>query len=437
MNELAPLALGQGASTRRISMSATMQKQLSGSLKEIRSLAGYAELHPESLLNIPIVREAFCDLGFRFVPRAIDARWTYERVLPINVSGFNPFESAYFYSHNSQFSKWLEDPFGSARDYNENDLLVREVLFMAHDYIHAWTYRVIDSLFPEKKILSSPISQDNFEDLVFCHLLTEAAATVGLDYWILSLKDANYYCNIGSNVGPLTISYREKLLDEYKKFAPNLEVQKPDFFVTLATFYCIGEFPGFGADDLRRSPQLLAWLKHELTYGVTQRKLTRSWLKFLSDDKIKLSSKRDLEKPIAVDTEFRQSVLENLSHSLWEKVQLAGLEDSKSLSEIGSAPPVSSRQAPLNRDPDFRFLNLGHVTFSEWSKSCDPSGENFSFFLYQLLASMPFGEMKMEKKRCVDLLLRERDVDLALQLLGLDPEIETYDEEPRDLFIAN
>lgn len=89
-----------------------------------------------------------CDPLVCLVPRAIDQRWRYERVLPVSLTGFNPFLWTLFYASNSALTRWLADPYGSARDYNEDDTLVREVLFALHDYLHCWSAEAIAVLAP-------------------------------------------------------------------------------------------------------------------------------------------------------------------------------------------------------------------------------------------------------------------------------------------------
>ena len=111
----------------------------------------------------------------------------------VTLAGFNPFLRSLFYANNSALSRWLAGPYGSARDYNEGDHLVREVLFAVHDYLHCWSAAAIAVLAPRSRFDTGPILRDNLEDFVYCHLLTEAAATAGLD-----LGDARLVSNDGS-----------------------------------------------------------------------------------------------------------------------------------------------------------------------------------------------------------------------------------------------
>lgn len=406
-------------------------------LDEIRRKALDIDVDPESLLNVPLIKQAFCDRNFQLVKRGVDSAWSYEKVIPITITGFNPFQNSFYYGHNSCFAAWLESPFSSARELNENDLLVREVLFMAHDYLHAWAYQKIDQFLPHLGVLNGQITAENVEDYVFCHLVTEAVATVGLDYWLLSVKSLNDYCPIGSNTAILTVSYRESLLTEYRKFNPKLEVQRPEFLKEMATFYCTGEFIGFDVDDLKRSPQLFLWLQHELSYGAAQRRLIRNWLAYLAPEGFELSDDA-LESSVGTEDEWKQKLLSDMSYLLWKKVKGNG-HGKIEVDELGSWKPAGAgRAASLGKAPDFRFVNLGRTTESEWRRAVDIGGrENFRYFVYQYLSGVPFSSAPAELIKFTPILIQQRDVELVETLIGGLPRLDTLQGEPRDIFLPN
>ena len=401
-------------------------------IPQVRRTALTADPDQESLLHILLVKQAFSDTNFQFVERAIDSSWRYRNLVPISVTGFNPFEGAYYYGRNSRFALWLQNPFASAREINENDLLVREVLFMAHDYLHAWTYQAIDRLHPEIGVLSGQITTENIEDYAFCHLVTEAVATVGLDYWLLSERNVNSFCNIGSTQGPLTVGYREALLPEYRRFHPELRVQTPEFFKLIAEFYCTGEFPGFDAEDISRSHLLLNWLQHELTYGVTQRVISRSWLVYLAGDRIDLPAGR-MDVPLDVDSDFRRMLLDELSELLWEKVK-----EWKSPADdawIGPWRKAAARTSPAGRAADLRFLNLSMVSRENWP--ADGDREGFGYFLNQYLSRIPLSTVPQHRLKYLPLLRSECNPRLVDDLFGDLPALVPGPGETRDLLIAN
>ncbi len=399
-------------------------------LQEIRVAAIDAELHAESLLRVPLVKRAFTSLDFRLISRGVDAYWTYQKVIPITVSGFNPLQGAYFYSSNSFFARWLRQPFASARDLNENDLLVTEALFMAHDYLHSWAYQMIEKLHPEVKVFSRPINAENLDEFSFYHLLSEAVATVGLDYWFLSVNDVNHYCDIGSVRGPVTVSYREAHLSEYRRFCTDFEVQTPEFLNRIAKFYAMGRFRGFDALDLRRSPRLLAWLSHELKYGVTQRRLTRSWLMFLAEERVEMPE-AELSAPMAVTPELEELTGE-IAGALWRLVKYD--------EDLCGAwkQPESRRHSRHDRTPDFRFLNLNRWDPKQWRDlQFEPASKAFEYLLFQYVAAVPFASVPRERIKLLDLMRRESKPQLAQMLIGDLPRLPVGNEEPRDLFIAN
>jgi hypothetical protein len=352
--------------------------------------------------------------------------------VPIKLTGFNPFEFAFYYGQESRFAAWLEDPFGSAREFNEGDELVREVLAMAHDYLQAWAYSVIDQLFPSLRVLCGDITAETFDDYVFCHLLSESAATVGLDYWLLSQRGVNEYSPIGSNVGPLQVTYRESLLPEYRRFCPRLEVQTPEFFRLHLQFYCTGTFPGFSASDLMHSPKLLSWLRHELSYGAAQRPLTRRWLALLAAEPIVVPDAA-LNAPVITDDPVRQHMIAEMGRLLWAKVK----EGDRSTALVVPASPPA-RRAPANKPPDFRFINLAHVPEAQWTQALQSSSaESFQFFFYQFLGQIPMTEFPDRLVKRLPWLADQRDVSLVLDLLGGLPRRGPLPGEPRDLFIPN
>src|SRR5262245_19140488 len=118
----------------------------------------------------------------------------------------------------------------------------------------------------------------DFEDWVFCHLLTEAIATVGLDYWYLSCGKLDDVVELGTAISTLTTPYHERHRREYRRWNPALRVQSPRFLETLAAVYCTGEFTGFDREALAHSPLVLQSVDKELMYGRVQRGFTRRWL---------------------------------------------------------------------------------------------------------------------------------------------------------------
>ena len=104
------------------------------------------------------------------------------------------------------------------REANEGDRLMYELLFAAHDYLHAWSLQEIVALVPNLGVGTTTIDGANLEDLVFVQLVTEVAATVGLDYWYLSCVDLTEMFDLGFMIQSLTRPYRESHASEYRRF---------------------------------------------------------------------------------------------------------------------------------------------------------------------------------------------------------------------------
>jgi hypothetical protein len=388
-------------------------------------------LHAESALRIPLIAQAMADPHFKLQARGIDAGWKYCAISPMNVAGFNPFLSTYFFPNKSCISKWMKKPEMSIRDLNESDLLMKEILFFAHDYLHSWAYRAIHALVPKLGFGSTAITQTNFEDFVFCHILTEACATVGLDYWYLSTISLNKICDVGTLAKTLTVGYRQENDREYRKFNPELNTQSPDFFEVIARFYCSGVFPGFALEDLQRSPMTMSWIKHELEYGEKQREYARSWFSFLSKDTFSVGA---LHRPVDTSIPWREKLIRDLGRLLWSQLKENHVYNPESFdsSEVFSGLRTKS--------PDFRFLNLNLVDSSESFKkilSGKNVARNFRYFFYQYVSNFDYDLFDQELIKLFPLLLKQKDFEQIQRLFRKQKRLSPVSSEPKDLFFIN
>src|SRR5919106_1328808 len=323
----------------------------------------------------------------------------------------SPLRSAVFIGTHSRLDRWLPHRHRSARPFNEGDALMPEALFCAHDYLHSWTYHWIDCLQPDLGFGCSPITTANFEDMVFCHILSEAVATVGLDYWYLSTIDLNEVVPVGTVQKGLTVSYREEWSEEYRRFNPGLTVQHPAFLGQLTRFYCDGVFVGFDAADLQQSPALHNWILHELTYGRLQRRYCRQWFAYLAADDLRLSDKR-LDAPIACDEAWKQRLVGEIGERLWAKVKkgemcAAGLR----------LDPERSWKAPVKRAPDFRFINLNRCEAVSPAAVKSMPKEAFEFLLRQYIARFDYEAFPAEALGVFNLMREEQDLSIGERLL--------------------
>ncbi len=383
-----------------------------------------AKVDAESLLRIPLVRAAFSHPTLAPKPRAVDLRWHYEGVVPRGLSGFVPLGGDVYYGRHSRTADWLARPAASARAFNEDDHLAREVLFCVHDHLHAWALSAVEDVAPEMVIRPGLRERDR-EALAFVHLATEAAATVGLDYWYLSAVELDTVCAIGTLVAPLTTSYHERYLAEYRRFRPDLVVQTPAFLEELARFYCDGAFVGFDGEDIARSPRLARWLRHEVLYGEGQRVYVREWLAFLTR-----SDAGDARRPVRADASWQRKLLRVLAERLWAYVK-DGVDHASA-----RTPTAVRREGGLDRfDP--RFVNVRTMGEDELRaasrRETDPARR--ALLCEQLVSSYDFSRFDRDLLPALVRAVEAKDVAALFALLRDVPRVRATPDEPHELFL--
>jgi len=388
------------------------------------------------LLSTPLIREALSDPHIKIVKRGIDNNWVYEGISKKSVTAFNPFHCTIYIAETSALAEWIKHGKQNDRKFNEGDFLVGEALFLAHDYLHAWAVLYIQEQLPELGYGTKKITAKNIEDFAFCHIVTEAVATVGLDYWYLSTIDFNSLTDLGTKTKNLTVGYHERDLREFKKFNPDFVAQNPAFFESVAQFYCTGEFTGFSLVDIRRSPKLLGWLEHELSYGQKQREYTRAWLQHLSGGAVSLNPKA-LGDPILAHRPWQVKLLRNLGQALWKKVKNGerALFKSKKLSKnVWRCPP--------ERALDFRFTNSRSLSELDISsiKDLPHFDENFTYFFNQFICSHEYKTFPKEFLAILRYIEEKKDLEslfLLFKKLNVKRLPFRKESEPRDLFFPN
>jgi hypothetical protein len=392
-----------------------------------------APLHPESLLRVPLVAQMLDDPNVRLRPVAVDNGWRYHDHVPISTTGFNPLLRSVFYARKSALAEWLRRPRASARALNVRDRLVTELFFAVHDYLHCWAYLAIQSLFPELGFGTAPIRERNVEDFVFCHLVTEAVATVGLDYWYLCAVDLDEVCDIGTKLEALTASYDEERLDEYRRFEPRFVAQAPEFFGEIAKFYCTGEFPSFDLRALKRSPVLLGWVEHELGYGERQREYIRRWLSYLSDDAVRFPAER-LRAPVDCSGRWKTRMIRELGARLWDKVKNGNPHRFRAT----FAPSRVWRRRDFSRK-DFRFLSADAFRREDLKDAFAGEGADDSFrhFFYQFVSSHDVKAFDPSLVRLFPEVVRLRDYEVAAALFANQRRLPPSPGGPVDLLTLN
>lgn len=306
-----------------------------------------------SPLALPAVRHLLDDPDARIVRRPLDANWVYEVRNPRTTIGWNPFRAEIYVAADSLVAQWLDDPAIDLRVLNENDLFLPEFAFVLHDHLHIWGARTIAELRPELEFGQGTLDPERLEEQVFAMVVTEAVATVGLDYWDLCCRNLGRELDIGTAFARLTVSYQAALEPEYRRFCPGFDAQTPEFFGVIARFYATGAFPGFDVEALRRSPVTLGWLKHELLYGATQRRYSREWLQHLAG--VSRYDAGALDAPIELPA-WGEALIAELGERLWAKVKRGD-------PCLPRAPWSAERawRAPQRGPIDFRFTNLAAI----------------------------------------------------------------------------
>jgi hypothetical protein len=385
----------------------------------------------ESLLRIPLVRHLIEDPLVALIPRGIDERWSHSKLSQTDTRGFNPSHGAVYYAARSALAGWLKHPEASARELNESDHLAKYLLFSVHDYLHAWSYQAIAQLVPEIGFGTRPITRDNIESFVFCHLLTEAAATVGLDYWYLSTVELDQVCPIGTTVVNVATDFHQRYVHEYHRFNPRFEVQRIEFFGDLARFYMSGSFRGFNTQDARRSPRLLKWLTHELSYGAKQREFTRRWLRDLSNDEIPVTG--PLAAPVDDQAPWQVRLYDELGALLWEKIK-----ENVRHRFAGRLDPREAWCRPADKPLDFRFVNANRFRDADVTalETGNDAEINFDHYMDQLVSQHVFDRSAGELHDCLRVARRTRSTRLVRRLLR-DVERVPCADEPVSLFFIN
>ena len=384
----------------------------------------------DALRGVPLVRQMLNEPALRLLARAQDKEWVYERVIGHGPTGFNPYRGELYFASRSVFASWYANEEADLRELNEGDLLLPEVLFAVHDYLHAWSASLLSELLPHLKLGRGELRAEDMEDLAWCHLLTETVATVGLDYWFLCCEDLASFLDIGSSQSALTVSYDERHIEEYRRFRPDLEVQTPGFFIELADFYASGRFPGFDIAALRRSPRVLGWLRHELSYGAKQRQYTRQWLHHLAG--LPCPDAETLAAPLSIDEPWKREILELVSQRLWEKVK-----EDRHVPITRRVDVEEAWKAPEDQPLDFRFTNANALGEGLWGEieARGMAQDSFPFLADQLLMGAKFDPLAAEARDSLRLVKRAGCNFLLRKVVDGLEKVEPATSEPLDIFV--
>ncbi|PRQ06685.1 hypothetical protein [Enhygromyxa salina] len=381
----------------------------------------------DQLAALSATRHILQDPHTRIVRRSIDANWLYETRSSKTSAGWNPFRGEIYIADNSLVAQWLDDPSMDLRVLNENDLFLPEFAFLLHDHLHIFGARTIAELRPELAFGHGTLDPARLEEHAFVLVVTEAVATVGLDYWDLCCRNLGRELDIGTSFARLTVSYQASLEPEYRRYCEDFTAQTPDFFGLIARFYCTGAFPGFDGEALRRSPVTLGWLRHELLYGGSQRRYSRQWLQHLAG--VQHYDAGALEAPIEIP-DWGEDVIEELGERLWAKVKhgdpwLPGAQHA----------PEQAWRAPQRGPIDCRFTNLAGFADAERELArrsvLEPSRPQWR---EQLLRSRRYPIGDPDAIAAVNTLIHSPDHAVVAWAANQLPAYGRSEDEPLDMF---
>jgi hypothetical protein len=375
-------------------------------------------IHVESLLRLAPLRHVIADSSVRKAFRTVDQRWFYDHVLPRSLYGFNPYTSTVFLPRFSAIESWWNgDREQSARPLNGDDHLIREALLALHEYIHVWTVHAINHLMPDLGFGTAAITEDTFEDFVYCHLLTEAAAVAAIDYWYLcSVDDINDYCDIGTAFqgGIASPLYRRRYVRECRRHDATFEPQRASFLSELCVFYCTGRHDIFASETAVLVPLLRRWIEQEVQTRDRQLTVTRGWLEALAPRPVR---RRPFDAPVESDRPWMVRLRNDIAELLWNKIHNDDLTQMPALPEPGWSRPFLV---------DHRYLNVNAIP--------DRPDQPSLYYMWQLLLQRPFDGVAPQVREVLrGLVLDLEGYDLALRIIESHPSHPIAAGEPAAL----
>ena len=389
------------------------------------------EIHPQSLLNIPLIDFVIKQKNAPILARPVESKWTYKGIFPISAAGFNPFCGKLFCAENSVFNRWLPQAHESAIPFNNGEWLVYECFFVVHDYLHLWAISEMLEDLPYLKTAEVILDEKTISDLEFLYIVSEAAATVCLDFWYLAKTDINTLCPINSHFKGLTSVYQEADLNNYQQYNKDFEVQSPSFFQWIVNGYCSGEFEGFSVDDLKENKKLSDWLGKEVTIAHKQVWFIRHWLHYLAG--LDEPDEAAISDPIKIDTSERESIISRLGDKLWKIAQGELLPEMRPFN-------INIKSDVAGNKLDFRFINM--LSLDNWEQLTernydDVSVQQFAYFAAQYLSAFQFDETGQISRKMVEEIIASKDTGRLKKLTNKLIPIKNGEIGPGDLVFVN
>lgn len=360
----------------------------------------------------PLVRSILEQPDLELVQRPIDLRWYYSDALQIATNGFLPTSRSLYVGVQSTIAAALRNQLTAEwQQWVSAGWLEYESAFLVHDYLHVWTFEEAKSFFPNLR--SYPRDVESARLFSFIWLLSEAVATIGLDFWFLARRSSQ-----AANSYQLTTNYNPNVDGSY---FGSIRINSPNFLSCIANGYLTGAFQG--AENNPADQPL--WLQREMRQGVKQRQLLVAWL---SSQGVVYGDN------LLTDTECYAEFVRHISETLWCAISTH--------SSIPFLPP--KRTTPENFgaaslcSQDFRFINL--LSMTSWRDLVsvdlvDVSVEQFGYLVNQYVGAFWFDT------RCsssdLDSLIRSRRVSDLFKVCESMSVITDGEVGPKVIFLPN
>ena len=273
----------------------------------------------------PLFHRVTTDSRTHIFFRPYDARWAYSGLVNEFQAGFNPLNGKIYTHQNSLLARWIRK--GAVPEMEiARKILLKETLFLVHDYLHQLAFREI-AAFPGAATIPNYTRERN---LVFFLLISEAVATVVLDYWILSKLNLSPLYGLSDPYFQLTIQLNESQVREIKSIAPDFSIDRESLFSEICRFYLEGEMQGFDIQDLENCPALQEYLVHELRYVAKQRRYARRWAASLTGT---LASPFD-DSPVLAQEPWQNDLIGHIGKRVWSLTTRGELDDSNASLQV-------------------------------------------------------------------------------------------------------
>ncbi len=362
-----------------------------------------------NLPPLPLFEHFFKEAQYSLVSRPFDSRWHYIGAIKGFQSGFNPFLSSIFYNEISELSFWLKGSELPTRQ-SQRKRLLNEILFLLHDYLHMWSMRLIDQ-FCRLNFGDGILGRSN-RDLELFMILTEAVATVGLDYWVLSQADTGSPFGLDRGVQFLTINLHSEQVEAIRKINPGFSIHRESLYTEIAHFYTSGIMLGFGIDDVKKCKELESYIVHELSYGELQRAYARMFVQYAFEG---ISRDETDTSPIELCSAWHHDLIGYIGRHLWNFVHNGTSPDLQPLINVFPPLRMEQRSRPNPRlVVAEKFLDLS----SEELLDLSPSG------IHLFLSNIDIGSFSTSDQ---DLILNEvKSKEYAPDLSGFFKKLESY-----------